>query len=304
MYKYLILIFLFVFYSLSFGQSDEFKFVDKVLPDPGFEEGWKNDGFRFYNADTVFEYIDGEAEIYFPYGFESLATTTYMKNEDYTLVADVYKMGSLLDAFGIYSNYIYSDADIVDIGGQGFVDGYQMMFYKGDYFVRLSAYNEPEQNRRDFLNCAEAISKNITGESKIPIELDFLQIEELHSLTEQYIAESLLGYKFFSKGLLADATNEKSIVKIFVVIENSDEEADKCLNEYVEYLKENNGNPILTIDDDGTLLKAEDPLYKGVAALKLRNYILGVAKLKEPDNGINLIREMRKKVELVCKKNK
>jgi hypothetical protein len=210
------------------------------------------------------------------------------------LVADVYKMGSLLDAFGIYSNYIYSDAEVVEIGGQGFIDAYQMIFYKGDYFVRLSAYNEPEKNRKDFMNCAQAIVKNISGESKVPPELNFLKVKGIIPLSEQYIAESLLGYKFLSKGIIAEVTSENDIVKIFVVIEESKDKAGECLNKYIEYLKENSANPVLSETEDGSILKAQDPIHKGLIAQKCENYIFGVVKLKEPDDGINLLMEMKK----------
>ena len=45
--------------------------IEERLPSPGFAEGWQSDGVRLYDEKTVFEYINGEAELYFPYGFQA-----------------------------------------------------------------------------------------------------------------------------------------------------------------------------------------------------------------------------------------
>jgi len=50
----------------------------EMLPMPGFAEGWRSDGgVRLYTKNTLFEHINGEAELYFPYGFVVVATTRY-----------------------------------------------------------------------------------------------------------------------------------------------------------------------------------------------------------------------------------
>ena len=92
-----------------------------------------------FDKDTLFDHINGEAELYFPYGFDMLATATYMdrNNPEVWIVADVYRMASLLDAFGIYSNYRKADAASVTVGAEGFVSPSQLMFYQDRYFVRL-----------------------------------------------------------------------------------------------------------------------------------------------------------------------
>jgi hypothetical protein len=68
-----------------------------------------------YTAEDLYVYINGEAELYMPYGFEILGSAFYGKGGDTRsgIVADVYRMGSLLDAFGIYSNYRDTGAEPV-----------------------------------------------------------------------------------------------------------------------------------------------------------------------------------------------
>src|SRR4030042_4975524 len=84
------------------------KGLDQLFPGPGFEKGWSWQGVpRHFTVQNLYEYIDGEAELYYAYGFRELATLTYFwKNpEDTFFTVNVYDMGDSLNAFGIYSNY-------------------------------------------------------------------------------------------------------------------------------------------------------------------------------------------------------
>ena len=109
-------------------------------------ENWKREGkVLSFDRKNLFDHINGEAELYFPYGFRTLVTTVYVNrdNPDASIVVDLYEMGSQLDAFGIYSNYRKADDKPVSteagIGTEGFISPSQLMFYQDIYFVRIQA---------------------------------------------------------------------------------------------------------------------------------------------------------------------
>ncbi len=86
--------------------------METIMPVPACAEGWTLDGkVTFYDKETLFDRIDGESELYFPYGFQMLAYARYQNRQNPMIAidADVYKMGSLLDAFGIFANYRRKD---------------------------------------------------------------------------------------------------------------------------------------------------------------------------------------------------
>ena len=69
-------------------------FPGEVLPSE-IVSGWVMDGgIRHFSRDNLFDHINGEAEIYLPYGFEDLASARYAdkKNERSGILADVYKI--------------------------------------------------------------------------------------------------------------------------------------------------------------------------------------------------------------------
>ncbi|HOZ50030.1 MAG TPA: hypothetical protein PLO37_23750 [Candidatus Hydrogenedentes bacterium] len=265
--------------------------VAGVLPSPGFGDGWAmDDTIREYGPDTVFDYIDGEAELYFPYGFETLATTTYVHdgNADDAVTADVYAMGSVLDAFGIYSNYRYSGADHVDVATEGFCDGYQLMLYQDRYFVRLSASGKPETNRAPLEACAKAVAARLPGDATPPAELALIGVKGLDPDSVRYVGESLLGYKFFPRGLIGEVARDGATVRAFVVFTDG---AD-CLGQYLAYLKEEGVATSLITLAPGDAVAAKDPLYKGVLVIEKGAYVAGVIGIEDPSQGADSLEEL------------
>jgi hypothetical protein len=272
-----------IFFSPALCASDGP--LEKMLPSSDFAKGWAIDGeITTYTKDTLYTYINGEAELYVPYGFSTLVSALFTKQGDSgaALVVDIFQMSSNIDAFGIYSYYRNSEAEKINIGGSGFIDESQLMFHKNRYFVRLSASGDnPERNV--FISCAEAIEKNIPGTSAEPDEMTLLKVPGIVPGSEKYTAQSVLGYAFFKKGLTADGTLSGRPIKAFVILDKSAEDATETFNKYFAYLKEKGGKPQLNKSTKGVVtLVARDPLYKGVLVRRSGRYVFGITNLNTP----------------------
>jgi hypothetical protein len=280
-----LIVFLQIFFFLSPTLYASSGPLEKMLPSTGFAKGWAMDGkATTYTKKTLYTYIDGEAELYMPYGFSTLVSALYTKqgDSDTALVVDIFQMGSIIDAFGIYSYYRNPDAEKISIGVNGFIDESQLMFCKDRYFVRLSTSGDnPERNV--FISCAEAIAKGIPGKSAPPDELALLKVPGIVSGSEKYTAQSVLGYAFFKKGLTADGALSGRPIKAFVILDKSVKEATDTFNKYVAYLKEKGGKPQLNKSVGGVLtLVGRDPLYKGVLVRRSGKYVFGITNLNIP----------------------
>jgi hypothetical protein len=266
--------------------------VEKVMPAPGFSEGWALEGkIKTFNSDNLYKHINGEAELYLPYGFESLGAALYISkdNPDMALAVDVYKMGSPLDAFGIYSRYRSPDTPEVKIGNEGFISDSQLMFYQDSYFVRISASGSVNPEPKASIDCARAIAKNLPGGSSRPGELNFLDMPDVVPRTQTYISQSVLGYAFFKKGLVARAILDNESVRVFVIFNESVGAPDDTLNRYVNYLKDADVQPQITRNKGIATLIARDPLYKGLILRQSGRYLIGVSNLDDPSKGVLLI---------------
>ena len=152
--------------------------------------GWAMDGkAATYTPENLYKYIDGEAELYLPYGFEEAAVAMYAQPDGvgHGIVANIFRMGSLLDAFGIFASYRDPTAEQITLGAEGFIDEAQLMFYQDRYFVRIEASGAVPGHRRVRFGRAPrqypAASRRV--EEK-PRELDFLKVPGTIPLTDRY----------------------------------------------------------------------------------------------------------------------
>jgi hypothetical protein len=276
--------------------------VEKLLPRPGFAEGWvMKEKIITYTEDNLYKYINGEAELYYPYGFKALATTIYIRsdNPEIGIVADIYEMGSPIDAFGIYSRYRDPDEELVSIGTEGFVNESQLLFAKDRYFVRLSPTGTVTMEKSIFLTFAQSIAKRIPGDSSPLTVLDILKIPDLIPKTETYIVQGVLGYAFFKKGLTADAKLDGNVIRIFVVLEDSPESSGKAFDEYKVYLEKSGAEFSVSKNSEFPLIVARDPLYKGLALMHTGKYLLGAAKLTDPASAIPIIKKIQSRIPVM-----
>ncbi|HYA88195.1 MAG TPA: DUF6599 family protein [Nitrospirota bacterium] len=274
--------------------------IEQFLPAPACLAGWTMDGkVTLYDKDTLFDRIDGEAELYFPYGFTALAYARYesKQNPNIAIDADVYTMGSQLDAFGMFANYRQKDSVDVIVGTEGTISPSQVFFYQDRYFVRLQVTGTTSLGEDILLGCARAIAKNLPQSVVRPKELEAFSAAGVIKKSERYLAQSLLGYDFFRRGLMADATVEGGTVQIFIVLEDSRDAARRAFDQYRSYLKASKKEIPVTEMADRIFLKTVDPLYGNVFVEQAGQYVIGVVRAKDSSSAMPLVEQLRKNLE-------
>jgi hypothetical protein len=267
-----------------------------ILPAGGCAEGWvMDDKPALFTEETLFDHINGEAELYFPYGFDSLATARYVGKaaSGSEIAVDVYRMGSLLDAFGIWSNYRKADTPGCALGADCVLSSSQMLFYQDRYFVRLQATGTPTPAQESFIACGRALAQKLPQGKGRPGELELLRVRGVVPKTERYIPQSLLGYPFFRRGLTAEANLAGQRAQVFVVIENSAAAARKAFDQYLASLKESGRDAKLTGTGDRISLDGTDPLYGKVIVEQSGRYLIGAIRLQDTATMKPVIEELK-----------
>lgn len=275
--------------------------AEKALPAKACAEGWTMDGkVTLFDKDSLFDRINGESELYFPYGFEVLVYVRYENKKDPKIAvdADVYAMGSLLDAFGMFANYRRKDAADAGIGAEGTVTPSQLLFYQDRYLVRLQVTGATTLSPDVFLACARAISRNLPANTGRPKELEAFLVPAVVKKSERYIAQSLLGYDFFRAGLIADALLNGAPVQVFLVPERSQDEARKTFDRYRAYLAGSGSDARVTEAHGRILLEAADPLYGTVLIEQAGRHLIGAVRVHDSKAALQLIEQLRSRVGL------
>ncbi len=124
---------------------------------------------RRFNADTLYEKIDGKAQLYLSYNFAELVFATYDTGET-PLDVYVYDMGQADNAFGIYKAEEGEGAEPVEVGRNGYASGASIFFWKGKHYVNILAGGEEgahgseggsPQVRRAAVKLAAAIAERL-----------------------------------------------------------------------------------------------------------------------------------------------
>jgi len=145
-----------------------------LLPAPA-DVGATADGDRVFYTGNLFDYINGAAPAYFDFGFQCLAHQGY-KAGGIELKADIYDMGTLLHAFGIYAaERSETKMPAVEAGAEAFAGEELLYFYQDRYYVKLETFGKDAAAAGAFLRrTAAEITKRIGDNKKTPPELAVL----------------------------------------------------------------------------------------------------------------------------------
>ncbi|MGE5239179.1 MAG: DUF6599 family protein [Chloroflexota bacterium] len=136
-------------------------------------QGWKWDGIQaFYDRDTLYQYIDGAAEVYLAYNFQHAEARRYLKEGRPSIVAELYQMKSSQDAFGLFS--LERQDPEAGIGQGSELGGGMLRFWKGRYFASLFAEGEGRDLDEALLLLGRMLAASIGDTGEPPRLLRFL----------------------------------------------------------------------------------------------------------------------------------
>lgn len=134
---------------------------------PADVQGWKAAGKdRFFDPQTIFDYLDGGGEVYRSYNFELLLSRRYEKPDKPAIIADVFDMGSAADAFGVFTHDL--DGEPAGVGQGSLYKAGLLSFWKGRYFISLTAENETQESRGAVLEIGKRAAGAIKEEGPQP----------------------------------------------------------------------------------------------------------------------------------------
>ena len=145
---------------------------------PGQIDGWSlTEKQLLETRQSLYDYIDGGAELYISYGFQSAISCRYIKEGQPEVTAEIFDLGSAPNAFGVYSQT--RDMEETDYGqGSYYVNGAQF-FWKGRYWISLMTSETTEESVKLLLKLAGLIDEVITETGEPPSILSVLPAEGL-----------------------------------------------------------------------------------------------------------------------------
>jgi hypothetical protein len=126
------------------------------LPAPAWLAGWTASGPpEHFEREGLYGYINGGSEVFLQYGFRRVDVGRYRKGSGEALpevTADIYLMGSDLEAFGIFSIRREGGDRTIDLGGiPNWVSGAQGSLAAGPYYINLVGFQTNDEDIAHFV---------------------------------------------------------------------------------------------------------------------------------------------------------
>ncbi len=90
---------------------------------------------RFFDDQTIFDYIDGAGEVYRAYNMKACLSRRYTATGQPDIMLDIFDMGSSADAFGVFTHD--RDGEAVPIGQAALYRPGWLSFWKDRFFVSI-----------------------------------------------------------------------------------------------------------------------------------------------------------------------
>ncbi|MCF7854406.1 MAG: hypothetical protein K9N51_06385 [Candidatus Pacebacteria bacterium] len=132
----------------------------KVLLDGPAVAGYTQEGpVKVYTENTLFDYINGEAEVYFARGFQRLYVLTYRNDASGDLyTVDAYDLGSSDQVRETHEYFKGRHSRPIDGLANATTDGLTVHLPQGSFFVRIQATQDvAEPSEEELVGLAKAV---------------------------------------------------------------------------------------------------------------------------------------------------
>jgi len=161
--------------------------------------GWKWDGkIKTFTSKTVFDYINGAAELYLAYGFVGLKVWRFEKIGAPAINLEIYEQASSEDAYGVFS--FEQQDEPAGIGQGSEFGGGLLRFWQGNYFVSVYAEGEGKGVEAAILDIGKAAAQAIPITGPEPKLIQFLPGKEFGQIDRSIRflrSHVLLNQRFF-----------------------------------------------------------------------------------------------------------
>jgi hypothetical protein len=273
---------------IFFLQAPEVGAKDFKFPDVA---GWKQTGeIQAFTPKTLYEYINGAADLYIMYEFQKLMVAEYRSDKKASVTVEVYQHKTPTYAFGIYSQERLPKANFINVGAQGYIEEEILNFVAGSYYVKITGYKIESGGQEVLFSFAKRVLENLEEKGTLPILLNSFPQDGKVKNSEKFIAKNFLGYSFLHSAFTADYEVSGTKFKLFI-IESDPKECQNIIQRYLEETRKTGKR----VAEGGYLIS--DPYHGEIDLYWQGRYIWGTLSLTNPEFRLKYLRLIEKGLE-------
>jgi hypothetical protein len=247
--------------QLKTQPADDLNSPYKKIFDLKFDDkSWSSmQNYRSFSPDSLYDEINGGAEVFIDYHFVRLAKMDFVYSKDEksdTFVVELYDQRDPLSAYGMVSYELDANSAMVEVGQLANSGGTSLVFWQGKYYIKIYTYSEGLENR--LVDLGKTLAGTIeSGPDKFE-ELEVFNAPDLVKNSKKYHPVNYLGLKELSEIYSGNYTfGETELILFYRTCEN-EEQAEKFYKAIVDLGKKNQSLKKDESSGQGARLEIED----------------------------------------------
>jgi hypothetical protein len=184
-----------------------------------------------YSPDNLWEFIDGAADTYVSFGVQQ-ALGAGFRQAGADVDVEIYEMADALHAFGIYAQELPPAPQFVDAGAEGYTHGNVLRFWKGAYYVKLTASASGQSGPAGLTALAKEIAGKMPAGEALPRALSAFPPKDRVPHSTRFVPEDVLGQRDLVNGFEASYQDGPATSRLVVVPFASAAEASSSFSRY------------------------------------------------------------------------
>jgi hypothetical protein len=203
-----------------------------------------------YNADNLYEKIDGKAPLYTESGFEKLSTRRFVGTKDEGLVMElyIYDMGTARNAFSVYS--VQKRPEVKNLPNFTFAYTTSNALYlaHGRYYVEVVGFSGSARLLEAIVEVGQKIQKNLAvDDTRIP-EIELFPAEDLVAGSIKLDLKGAFGFEELTDTFTCRYKLGSEIITAFLSRRADPQNAQKVAESYYNFLINNGGSAKHALD--------------------------------------------------------
>lgn len=228
-----------------------------------------------YDSETLYEKINGKAPFYTESGFRELVTQRFVSKSDEKLWAElyVYDMGSVRNAYSVYSRQKRPDGSVIPEMKFAYLGGNSLFAAHGQYYIEFVGSTKS----KELSEAMQEITRKFSTENIVAdVEIEQMQLfgkEDLVAGSIKLYLNDAFGFDGLDDVFTGQYKIGDDIVTVFLSERPSSADAKKVVQQYHKFLLDNGGVDISASDAE---IKIVD-FYGTIEIVgTTRQYIFGI----------------------------
>ena len=171
-----------------------------------------------FDADNLWEYINGQADFFIDYGFVGVDTAEFRNDRTGgSVVLEIYRMGSPPEGFGIFAAERTREDRSIEIGSGAFLGPNVLGFWQEEHYVKVTSFEEGPEIEELLILMAEGISSLLPNRGIILEPLLLFPKEGRVDASERFIPKNFFGQPYLTDAYQVDYVVNDQPVQLFVM---------------------------------------------------------------------------------------